>query len=160
MKFAEGQWQIFEGAMCAKTCTKVSLPDLTGNFAAAKQNLAHPSPWPRIKILPLLSKISPCPSWAFPIRCIILPSTDLCWRQTQNLLCLSEDASIFNLGQAGLSTALSQYGYGGKISSGQWACLSVSSEDKVLVTETMGQKMPATNARKRNFGKTVSLSQV
>ena len=58
----------------------------------------------------------------------------------EDLVNLSEVDRIFNVGTVGPCSTLNQYGYGGKISSGQWACLSVSSKAKMQVTEKMGQK--------------------
>ena len=70
-----------------------------------------------------------------------LPHRPLLGGLLQDLVYLSEVDRIFNLGRVGPCSTLDQYGYRGKISSGQWTCPSVSSKAKMRVTEKISQNI-------------------
>ena len=134
--------------------TKCLPQNFTANFAAAQQISSTPSACLKIKISPFLSKLRRVQVGRFQHPATLLqplsqarqlvdalPPQIFIWGFIQDLICLSEADRIFNLGQVGPSSTLNQYGHEGKISSGQWACLSVSSKAKMRVTEKMGQKL-------------------
>ena len=141
------------GEICAKQAQ-----NFTAKFRRYTTNLVHPLGLAENQDFAASVQTAPCPSWAFfpapchsaptpltdPLTSRYLTSADLYFKMLgfiQDLVYLSEVDRIFNLGQVGPCSILNQYGYGGKIRTGQWACLSLSSKPKMRVTEKMGQKI-------------------